>query len=73
MPLTHQLLGRLIGAERPSVSNALARLAHAGLVTGQGDEWHLHGQLHDQIASLMDSPEPRSEPVLATLRDVHPA
>jgi CRP/FNR family cyclic AMP-dependent transcriptional regulator len=73
VPLTHQLLGRLIGAERPSVSNALARLAHAGLVTGQGDEWHLHGQLHDQIASLMDSPEPRSEPVLATLRDVHPA
>ena len=27
LPLTHQLLGRLVGAERPSVSHALARLA----------------------------------------------
>ena len=43
LPLTHQLLGRLVGAERPSVSHALARLAQTGLVTGHGDEWHLHG------------------------------
>jgi hypothetical protein len=42
-------------------------------VTGQGDEWHLHGQLHDQIASLMHSPDSRSEPMLATLRDLRPA
>lgn len=70
VPLTHQLLGRLIGAERPSVSHALARLAHAGLVTGQGDEWHLHGQLHDQFASLLEPAEARSEDVLATLGDV---
>ena len=45
LPLTHQLLGQLIGAERPSVSHALGRLPHAGLVTGHGDEWHLHGTL----------------------------
>ena len=43
LPLTHQLLGRLVGAERPSVSHALARLAQAELVTGHGHEWHLHG------------------------------
>ena len=43
LPLTHRLLGQLVGAERPSVSHALARLAEAGLVTGRGDEWHLHG------------------------------
>ena len=70
VPLTHQLLGRLIGAERPSVSHALARLAHAGLVTGQGDEWHLHGQLHDQFASLLESAEGRSEEALTRLGDL---
>ena len=45
LPLTHRLLGQLVGAERPSVSHALARLAEAELVTGRGDEWHLHGTL----------------------------
>jgi CRP/FNR family transcriptional regulator, cyclic AMP receptor protein len=53
LPLTHQLLGRLIGAERPSVSHALARLARSGLVTGHGDEWHLHGRIEDQLGSML--------------------
>ena len=52
LPLTHRLLGQLVGAERPSVSHALARLAEAGLVTGRGDEWHLHGSLEHHLASL---------------------
>ena len=54
LPLTHQLLGRLVGAERPSVSHALARLARAELVTGHGDEWHLHGSLDAQLASMIE-------------------
>ena len=54
LPLTHQLLGRLIGAERPSVSHALARLAHAGLVTGHGDDWHLHGSVDEHLASMIE-------------------
>jgi CRP-like cAMP-binding protein len=54
IPLTHQLLGRLIGAERPSVSHALARLSRAELVTGHGDEWHLHGSLDAQLASMIE-------------------
>jgi CRP/FNR family cyclic AMP-dependent transcriptional regulator len=54
LPLTHQLLGRLVGAERPSVSHALARLARAGHVTGHGDEWHLHGNLQDQLESMTE-------------------
>jgi hypothetical protein len=53
LPLTHQLLGRLVGAERPSVSHALARLADSGLVTGHGDEWHLHGDLRTQLPGLL--------------------
>ncbi len=55
IPLTHQLLGRLVGAERPSVSHALARLADAGVVTGQGDEWHLHGSLDRQLPTKLES------------------
>jgi CRP-like cAMP-binding protein len=54
LPLTHQLLGRLVGAERPSVSHALARLARAGLVTGHGDEWHLRGDPKDQLGSMVE-------------------
>jgi CRP/FNR family transcriptional regulator, cyclic AMP receptor protein len=53
LPLTHQLLGRLVGAERPSVSHSLGRLARSGLVTGQGDEWHLHGNLEDQLTYMV--------------------
>jgi CRP/FNR family cyclic AMP-dependent transcriptional regulator len=54
LPLTHRMLGQLVGAERPSVSHALARLAQAELVTGRGDEWHLHGTLADHLACLAE-------------------
>ena len=54
LPLTHQLLGRLVGAERPSVSHALARLARSGLVTGHGDEWHLHGNIEEQLQRMVE-------------------
>ena len=56
LPLTHQLLGHLVGAERPSVSHALSRLARAGLVTGHGDEWHLHGRIEEQLEGMLDAP-----------------
>ncbi len=60
LPLTHQLLGRLVGAERPSVSHALARLARSGLVTGHGGEWHLHGNIAEQLECMV---EPAGLPV----------
>jgi CRP/FNR family transcriptional regulator, cyclic AMP receptor protein len=56
LPLTHQLLGHLISAERPSVTHALARLAKSGLVSGHGDEWHLHGSVEDHLATMMEPP-----------------
>ena len=65
LPLTHQLLGRLVGAERPSVSHALARLARAGLVTGRGDEWHLHGSLEEQLGSIAEPAGGRVEQLVA--------
>jgi hypothetical protein len=49
----------LVGAERPSVSHALARLHTAGLVTGHADEWHLHGTLADHLAVLADRADER--------------
>ncbi len=54
LPLTHQLLGRLVGAERPSVSHALARLARSGLVTGTGDEWHLHARVDERFDAMLE-------------------
>ena len=66
LPLTHQLLGRLVGAERPSVSHALARLARTGMITGHGDEWHLHGTLEDQLCVLSEPAEGRVRELVRT-------
>lgn len=43
VPLTHELISQLAGARRPSVSSALTRLHHKGLVERQGTGWILHG------------------------------
>jgi CRP/FNR family transcriptional regulator, cyclic AMP receptor protein len=60
LPLTHRLIGQLVGAERPSVSHALARLASAGLVTREPNGLVLHGTAAHHIACLVDRDE-RSE------------
>jgi CRP/FNR family transcriptional regulator, cyclic AMP receptor protein len=65
LPLTHRLLGQLVGAERPSVSHALARLSDAGLVTGRADEWHLHGTVEEHLAFLVDRVDHRAEGAFA--------
>lgn len=67
VPLTHQLLGQLIAAERPSVSHALGRLAQSGLVDGHGDEWHLHGALQEQLPAMVAASEDRAERILAAV------
>jgi CRP/FNR family transcriptional regulator, cyclic AMP receptor protein len=54
LPLTHRLLGQLVAAERPSISHALGRLAHAGLVTGASGDWHLHGRLEKHLEALSE-------------------
>ncbi len=62
LPLTHRLLGQLVAAERPSISHALARLAHAGLVTGAAGDLHLHGSLEQQLDSLIERSSALVEP-----------
>jgi len=52
LPLTHALLGRLVAAERPSVSRSLARLSDHGLVTGGAGEWHLAGTVESCLQAL---------------------
>jgi hypothetical protein len=56
LPLTHQLMGHLVSAERPSVSHALSRLAKSGVITGHGDEWHLHGSVEDHLETMIEPP-----------------
>lgn len=67
LPLTHQLMGQLVGAERPSVSHALSRLAHNGLVTGHGDEWHLHGSLEEHLPTIVDNGNGRAAQIVAAV------
>jgi hypothetical protein len=62
MPLTHRMLGQLVGAERPSVSHALARLATAGLLTSEANDWHLHGTPEEQFERLVDRAQSMSRP-----------
>lgn len=52
LPLTHALLGRLVAAERPSVSRSLGRLAEQGWVTGGAGDWHLIGSAEDCLNAL---------------------
>lgn len=52
LPLTHVLLGRLVGAERPSVTHALKRLSAAGLLAGSEGGWRLRGTVEEHLGSL---------------------
>jgi CRP-like cAMP-binding protein len=61
LPLTHRLLGRLVGAERPSVSHALTRLAHSGLVTSRDGALHLHGTADAHHAVFAERPASRRD------------
>ncbi|HEX2085984.1 MAG TPA: helix-turn-helix domain-containing protein [Solirubrobacteraceae bacterium] len=52
LPLTHQLLGRLIGARRPSVTSALRQLDGEGLVHRLGDGgWLLRGAPREMLSA----------------------
>jgi hypothetical protein len=58
LPLTHAMLGRLVGASRPSVSTALKELEHAGEISRRvGGGYMLHGDPTHALA-LEDESEP---------------
>jgi CRP/FNR family transcriptional regulator, cyclic AMP receptor protein len=59
LKLTHQTLGRLVGAQRPSVSTSLKQLAEEGLLTRADDgTWLLHGDPPDTLQRLRERTAP---------------
>jgi CRP/FNR family transcriptional regulator, cyclic AMP receptor protein len=44
VPLTHEMIGKLVGAHRPSVTSALGDLQKRGTLTRSEDGWVLHGE-----------------------------
>jgi CRP-like cAMP-binding protein len=58
LPLTHDVLAHLVGARRPTVSTALARLANEGLVRRHKGRWLLAGDPPNPHAT--GGPAPRS-------------
>lgn len=49
LKLTHEALGRLVGARRPSVTTALGALAAAGLIERVPDGYRLHGDSESAV------------------------
>jgi CRP/FNR family cyclic AMP-dependent transcriptional regulator len=59
LQLSHRLLGQMVGARRPTVTLALARLDEAGLVHRHDDGvWVLHGHRPGRLGALQ---QPRRE------------
>lgn len=52
--LTHEMLGNLVGARRPSVSTALGELDEAGIVERSREGWVLHGDPPDELRQMHD-------------------
>jgi CRP/FNR family cyclic AMP-dependent transcriptional regulator len=67
LPLTHRLVGQMVGAERPSVTHALSRLSHAGIVTGSAGDWHLHGSVSEHLSTLLECGGGRPGPLRPAL------
>ena len=54
LPLTHEVLGKLVGAQRPSVTTALGRLADRGVVRRPTHEtWLLPLPIPDELEPLL--------------------
>jgi CRP/FNR family cyclic AMP-dependent transcriptional regulator len=53
LPITHQMLGRIIRAQRPSVTAALKELRERGFLSREADgTWVIHGHASEQLREL---------------------
>ena len=60
VPLTHEMLAKLVGATRPSVSTALSQLAARGLLVRENREvWRLCPDSREALAPLPVQPDTR--------------
>jgi CRP/FNR family transcriptional regulator, cyclic AMP receptor protein len=70
LKLTHQLLGRVVGAQRPSVTTALKQLMEEGSVSRRDDgTWLLHGDPPETLERLRSSIEERCGEATAELAE----
>jgi CRP/FNR family transcriptional regulator, cyclic AMP receptor protein len=53
LQLTHETIGKLVGARRPSVTTALGVLSRRGLVERTDGGWLLHGDPADALPELL--------------------
>ena len=54
--LTHDALAELVGARRPSVSNAMGRLRRRGLISDHAEGgWVLHASPPEELAEVRRS------------------
>ena len=51
VPLTHEMIGKLVGAHRPSVTSALGDLSRQGVLERRDDGWLLHGQPPERLSA----------------------
>lgn len=59
MPVTHDMLAKLVGATRPSVTTALGRLAERALLERDAEGvWLLNRDIPEVVASSFSRPEP---------------
>jgi hypothetical protein len=68
VPLTHDMIGRLVGAHRPSVTSALGELQRRDVITRREDGWVLHGAPPEQLGANGDTKRkkvPSVDPTLA--------
>jgi CRP-like cAMP-binding protein len=54
VPLTHDMIGRLVGAHRPSVTSALGELQRNEIITRRENGWLLHGSPPDGLTASGD-------------------
>jgi hypothetical protein len=51
VPLTHDMIGKLVGAHRPSVTSALGELGRQGTIERREDGWLVHGDPPERLNS----------------------
>jgi len=62
MRLTHETLGRLVGAQRPSVTTALRQLTDSGRLSRRTDgSWTLHGEPPGTLEQIRDDTQAAAE------------
>jgi CRP/FNR family transcriptional regulator, cyclic AMP receptor protein len=60
--LTHEMIGRLVGAHRPSVTTALSELTRSGRIARIPEGWLLRGDPPSAAAVAAPQPRPQAQP-----------